>query len=135
MNFKNLFRKIVGDFITTQPPQIIIEAFNNQFDTPLNTEWLKSDGFYEAVFYKNELEHIAKYQENGNPISLKINLPLELIPKQISETLNPHGEIMSVIKIKCEEKQYFETIVRDQNLHRYVILVDDSGSITDKRLI
>ncbi|PKQ62507.1 hypothetical protein BZG02_12340 [Labilibaculum filiforme] len=135
MDFKNLFRKIFNDPQESLPSQTIIDAFNKQFDTPLNTEWNKTDQFYEAIFYKNELEHIAIYQTNGTYSCLKINLPLESIPATIYQAIKEHGEVMNAIKINYTDIQNFEFIVRDKNLIRYSLLLDAQGKILNKKIV
>jgi len=135
MDFKSLFHKILKVSQETLAPQSVTEAFNNQFDSPLNTEWHKTDEFFEAVFYKDELEHIAKYHSKGEFISLKINLPIESIPENICEAIKSQGEIMSAIKINCKEVIKFEFIVRDQDLIRYSLLLDAKGEILDKKIV
>jgi len=135
MDFKKLLHKIVNASQETLTPQSVTDAFNYQFDSPLNTEWHKTDEFFEAVFYKDELEHIAKYKANGKPVSLKINLPLESIPVKIYEAAKPYGEVMNAIKINCKEIINYEFIVRDQNLTRYSLLLNAQGEILDKKIV
>ncbi|MDM8159248.1 hypothetical protein QUH73_05385 [Labilibaculum sp. K2S] len=135
MDFKNLFRKIFNDSQESLTPQAIINTFNNQFDSPLNTEWHKTDQFYEAIFYKNELEHIAVYRANGTYVCLKINLQLESIPDTIYQAIKSHGEVMNAIKINYTDLQNFELIVRDQNLIRYSLLLNAHGEILDKKIV
>ncbi|MBN2596261.1 MAG: hypothetical protein JXR82_05700 [Marinifilaceae bacterium] len=133
MDFKNLFRKIFNDSQESLTPQTIIDTFNNQFDSPLNTEWHKTDQIYEAIFYKNELEHIAVYHESGKYVCLKINLQLESIPDNIYQAIKPYGEVMNAIKINYSDSQNFEIIVRNQNLIRYSLLLNAQGEILDKK--
>lgn len=135
MDFKKLLHKILDASQETFTPQPIIDAFNKQFDSPLNTEWHKIEESFEAVFYIEELEHIAKYQADGVLISLKINLPLETIPVEIYEAAKLHGEVMNAIKIYCREVLKYELIVRDQNLTRYSLLLDAQGEIIDKKTV
>ncbi|WP_372752898.1 hypothetical protein [Labilibaculum sp.] len=135
MDFKKLFRKLISDSETTKVPPTIIAAFNFQFNSPINTEWHKSNDCYEAVFYRNELEHIATYQENGIYVSLKVNLPLERVPAPIRDAIKTEGEIMSTIEITNNKGKYFESIIRDKKHHRFAILLTHKGIIMDKKSI
>ena len=132
MDLKNLFSKIVSGNKGSNTPQAIKDAFNNQFNNPLNTEWLKTENYFEAVFYKDEQEHIARYRPNGELISLKINLPLNTISKQVSDPALGHGELMNAIAIHCQDTIKYEFIVRDKNLDRYFILLDSNGEVLEK---
>ncbi len=136
MDLKKLFQKILNVSQEDTIPQAVTNSFNSQFNSPLNTEWHKSEEFYEAVFYKNELEHIAKYKADGTQVSLKVNLPLEDIPLKIYGKIKCHGEVMNAIKIiNNNNKENFEFIVRDKNLKRFSFLLDDKGEIREEKIV
>ncbi|MGV8091507.1 MAG: hypothetical protein AB2L24_06520 [Mangrovibacterium sp.] len=132
MDVKNFFLKILSGNKGTNIPQAVKESFGNQFDNPLNTEWSKTEGHYEAVFYKDELEHIASYKTNGEFLNLKINLQLSTVPKPILKTVKAHGELMNAIAIHEKNTVQYELIVRDSNLIRYFLLVSSSGEVLEK---
>ena len=132
MDVKNFFLKILSGSLGTNIPQTVKEAFIKQFDNPLNTEWSKTDHHYEAVFYKDELEHIASYRINGELLNLKINLPLDTVPELIRQTAKVHGELMNAIAIHEHDAVRYELIVRDEELTRYFLLLSSTGKVIEK---
>jgi hypothetical protein len=132
MDVKNFFLKILSGSKGTNIPQAVKEAFIKQFDNPLNTEWSKSEDHYEAVFYKDELEHIASYKINGKLLNLKINMQLDTVPVPILNTVKEHGELMNAIAIHEQGSVQYELIVRDEELIRYFLLVSSSGEVLEK---
>jgi hypothetical protein len=132
MDLKNFFLKILSGSKGINIPLPVREAFNKQFDNPLNVEWVKAENHYEAVFYTDELEHIASYQNNGEFLNLKINLQLDTIPEPVRETVNAHGELMNAIAIHEESSVQYELIVRDDALTRYFLLVNSLGKVLEK---
>jgi hypothetical protein len=132
MDVKNLFLKILSGSKGTNIPLAVKEAFIKQFDNPLNTEWSKTENHYEAVFYKDELEHIASYKINGELLNMKINMQLNTVPESILNAIKDHGELMNAIAIHEKGKVQYELIVRDEELIRYFLLVSSSGKVIEK---
>ncbi|MEL7585958.1 MAG: hypothetical protein AAGU19_04530 [Prolixibacteraceae bacterium] len=132
MDVKSFFSRILKGSKGLNIPQSVREAFNKQFDNPLNTEWTKTDHLYEAVFYKDELEHIASYRSDGELLNLKVNLPLGTIPEPVSAMVKEHGELMNAIAIHEQDEVKYELIVRDENLIRFFLLVSSSGEVIEK---
>ncbi|MDD4192419.1 MAG: hypothetical protein PHI28_13890 [Mangrovibacterium sp.] len=133
MDIKNFFSRILSGNKGTNIPQAVKEGFINQFDNPLNTEWSKTENHYEAVFYKDETEHIAAYKSNGEFLNLKINLSLGSVPAQVLNTAKAHGELMNAIAIYQQNTVQYDLIVRDQELTRYFLLVTSSGKVLEKQ--
>ncbi len=132
MDAKNFFQKIFSGNKGTHTPTLVKERFNEQFEQPINVEWLKVGDQFEAVFYKDELEHIAHYSANGEMTCLKVNLPLHRIPENIAAAAKLHGELMNAIMIECKKSVNFELIVRDEALNRYFLLISPSGEVSEK---
>ena len=132
MDVKNFLAKILKGNLGENIPQAVKDAFNKQFDNPLNPEWVKTMEYYEAVFYKNELEHLARFNSKGNLENLKVNMPLDKIPENITNTARKHGELMNAIAIHRRTAVNYELIVRDKNLIRYFLLLDLSGEVIEK---
>ena len=132
MDVKNFFQNILSANKGTHVPAPVRENFARQFDQPLNTEWQKAGEQFEAVFYKDELEHIARYQKDGKMSCLKINLPLGTLPPDLVEATKQHGEIMNAISNECEGNLKYELIVRDSELIRYFLLLGPTGEVLEK---
>jgi len=132
MDVKNFFQKILSGNKSIQVPATVKANFAQQFVEPLNIEWHKTGEQFEAVFYKDDLEHIARYKADGEMTCLKINLPLDGIPETIRTAARAHGELMNVISILCDETQKYEVIVRDAELNRYFLLISPNGEVSEK---
>ncbi len=52
MDVKNFFLKIISGSKGTAIPPPVREAFNQQFDNPLNTEWSKVEDHLKLYFTK-----------------------------------------------------------------------------------
>lgn len=132
MDVKNFFQKIFTANKDIHVPEPVKEKFAEQFDESLNIEWHKTGDKYEAVFYKEDLEHIACYKKDGQMHCLKINLPLAKVPEDIVNAAETHGELMNAIYIECDDTQNFELIVRDSELIRFTLLLNESGEVLEK---
>ena len=132
MDVKNFFQNIFSGGKSTQVPSSVKTSFAQQFPEPLNTEWQKTGDQFEAVFYKDELEHIARYKANGEMSCLKINLHLDSLPEIVSKAAKIHGELMNAISILCDGDRKYELIVRDPDLNRYFLLITPEGEVSEK---
>ena len=115
-------------------PEKVKEALHLQFPEALNVEWETKNDVYEAVFYRNEIEFIAKISEDKGVIEYKQNLKLDELPVRITEECVKSGEIMNAIGITRGETIFYEVIVRDKNLDRSVLLLDESANLLESRL-
>lgn len=132
MDVKAFFKKIS----TPQREPVISKQvkhnFASQFPESRNTEWNNTGDQFEAVFYQEELEHIARYTKEGALVCLKINLPLTMVPPTIAAAAAEHGELMNAIAIEANDGQKFELIVRNTELIRYTLLMTDDGELIEK---
>ena len=46
-------------------PDSVKSMFADKFPDAKNTEWEKKKAIYEAIFYLNDIEHIARFSEKG----------------------------------------------------------------------
>jgi hypothetical protein len=113
-------------------PPLVKEAFEKQFGNSLNVEWLKTDDFYEAIFYLGEIEHIAHFDSDGRILNLKKNLPIQNTPEHIKLKAAEHGELMNVIEIREDEVVGYELIIRDEGLIRFSLLLNEKGGLIQK---
>ncbi|MCK3683324.1 hypothetical protein [Maribellus sp. YY47] len=132
MEIKQFFQKIFSASKEIQVPEAVKNHFSEHFSDTLNTEWQQTGDLFEAVFYKEELEHIASYQQDGAFVCLKINQPLLELPDKITKAAEKHGELMNAILIECEDHREYELIIRDAELIRYFFLVDEDGAVKRK---
>lgn len=134
MDIKNFMEKIVRSTSITLPP-IYGETFLKNFKGAINVEWSEKGDQYEAVFYRNNLEHLANFNKAGNLIDYRMILPVGLIPLAVKNYLESKGEIMSFILINKGNSLIYEAIVRDKDLNRFQIEMSDLGEeISSKQL-
>ncbi len=128
----NLFKKIItGDNV--YPTKECVDAFNENFSNAKNVEWHNRKTYYEAVFYKDKIEHIANFTLSGDLIEYKKFLPADYLPAPIKEQALSRGEIMSsVLKNKGNALRY-ELIIRDFEKKRFVIIFTDIGEVIEVR--
>jgi hypothetical protein len=131
---ENIFDKILENH-QIQVAEIVLQCFAKNFPAARSIEWNLVDTIYEAVFYETDLEKIVRISANGSIIDTKINLTLNLLPSGVQEALKDIGEIMNIISIQTNNKLRYELIVRDQNLIRYTVLVNELGEILKKKLL
>lgn len=128
---KNILSKIFKFSSVSLPPKVK-DSFFEKFGDSINVEWLHADDFYEAIFYLEEIEHIAHFDTTGKLLNLKKNLPISSTPLHIKEKANLHGELMNVIEIREVEIVGYELIIRDETLIRYSLLLNEKGGLIQK---
>lgn len=124
--FKNQAKLIPGD---------IKKQLGKLFPTAKNIDWEVKNDIYEAIFYLNDIEHIAKFTKEGSLLEYKKNLWLNELPEQINKTGDTFGEIMNGIVINRNNVLFYELIIRDKKLDRYVYLFDDKGTLKESHLL
>ena len=131
---RNFLKKIL-DGNGASPSEICLQSFNDSFTEATNVEWFCKKGYYEAIFYKNNLEHIAVFNLSGVLKEYRQNLAVENLPELIKNIALSKGEIMnSVLRNKGNLLEY-ELIVRDQSLKRKLILLTDMGNIIEEKAL
>jgi hypothetical protein len=128
---KNILSKIFN-FSNVSLPIAVKDSFFEKFGDSINVEWLHSDDFYEAIFYLEEIEHIAHFDSAGKLLNLKKNLSVLSAPEHIKRKAAEHGELMNVIEIREDEIVGYELIVRDETLIRFSLLLNEKGGLIQK---
>jgi hypothetical protein len=128
---KNILSKIFK-FSNVALPLPVKESFSEKFGESLNVEWLQTDDFYEAIFYLEDMEYIARFDSTGKIINQKKNLPIHTTPQHIKNKASEHGELMNVIVICEDEIVGYELIVRDEALIRFSLLLNEKGGLINK---
>lgn len=117
----------------TKPANAILKSFVAHFGQSINVEWHKEKENYEALFYIEDMEHIALFSPNGQIIVKKRNLLLSSAKPEIAMQAQNVGEMMNLIEIERDGIIFFEIIARDLYLDRYYILLDNEGNVLDKK--
>ncbi|MBN1598045.1 MAG: hypothetical protein JW894_07105 [Bacteroidales bacterium] len=127
------FLKKVIEGSGIEPSTVCLDAFNQNFENAVNVEWFSRGEYFEAIFYKDNLEHIAMFNLNGGLIEYKVNLPKEFLPETIKNMLEEKGEIMNVVMINKGNTVEYEVIVRDKELNRILVIISEIGRIQEER--
>jgi hypothetical protein len=129
---KDFVKKVVeGDGVS--PSEACLHSLYQNFEDAVNVEWFKKEQYFEAIFYRYNLEHIALFNLNGILAEYLLNLPAEYLPDPIKKTVSGRGEIMNSVmrnKGNCIE---YEVILRDKELKRHLVTLTDIGRIIEER--
>ena len=128
----NFLRKVIeGSRIT--PTTVCLEALNQNFKNAINVEWYELGNLFEAIFYKDNLEHIALFNTDGILQEYTQYLPEGYLPESIKKILETRGEVMNtVLKNKGNTIEY-EVIYRDKELNRYLMSFSDTGKVLEEK--
>jgi len=110
-------------------PASVKSEFSAKFPKAKNTEWEIKAADYEAIFYLNDIEHIARFAEGGTLKEYRKNLWLDELPENIVNSGSPYGEIMNGIIIYRGEDVLYEVIIRNENLDRFEYLFNKNGEV------
>jgi hypothetical protein len=116
-------------------PDSVKSMFADKFPDAKNTEWEKKKKVYEAIFYLNDIEHIARFSENGTLEEYRKNLWPDELPENIKSSSTPFGEIMNAIIIYRGEEMLYEVIIRNAKLDRFEYLFDKNGEVLKSELL
>ena len=129
----NIFFKNILNDKSSNPPDEVKNHFFSFFSNPFNIDWLIDEDSYEAVFYEDDFEKIAKYDNEGNFINVKTNIAANQLPETIYSIAISFGEIMNAIIISNSIETFYEIIYRDKDLVRFEMLLDQNGKVLSKQ--
>lgn len=130
----NLFTRIIKGTVV-RVPQSVRESFRTNFPGARNDEWSRYKGLYEVIFYQENIEKIARFDNEGTLLEYRINIRLADIPASVRKLAAEEGEIMNCIEFHSVDAIRYEFIVRDEALARYLLLTDMSGKKIRKELL
>jgi len=119
---RNLFNR--GEART---PKTLKNSLLKHFPKAKNVEWSRYNELYEAMFYDEEVEKIARFDQNGKLVECRINTSFTEIPSFVKSNIEPDYEIMSCIVVYASDNMNYELIVRNSELIRYSLLMDSLG--------
>jgi len=128
------FLKKVIEGTGIKPSEVVLQSLNHNFNNFTNVEWYDKGECVEAIFYKDKLEHIAKFDLKGSLIEYRIYLPKGYLPENLKEIVTAKGgEIMNVIIRNKGNSIEYEVIIRDKELSRYLIRLSEVGGLLEKK--
>jgi len=105
------------------------------FPQALNIDWHKLPKHFEAIFYLNDLEHIARISPEGKLLSYKKNIKASDLPAIVREKSRMEGEIMSTISHHKGQEIQHEIIIRKKDFSRYLLVFDHNGILVEIKLV
>jgi hypothetical protein len=124
----NLFSKIfnVGNI---QPSKQVRQSLLLRFPKARSVEWTNQTDYWEAVFYENKIEKIAKFSNDGALVEYRVNQTGNEMPDSVIKALGDQFEIMNCIGIHTSDSVQYELIVRDKTLTRFLFIFHQTGKI------
>jgi hypothetical protein len=129
---KDFFKKVI-EGVGITPPEVCSDAFSKEFKTASHVEWFDHGDHFEAVFYKDNSEHIAMFDPEGKLVEYKMYLPDGYLPELIKSHLESRGEIMNVVLRNKGNQIEYEAIFRDTALNRYLVVFSSLGQVIAER--
>jgi hypothetical protein len=125
---KNNFFKFLFQEKGNQPSKELSTIFNQMFPNAKNVEWLQKNDHFETIFYEVDIEKIAEFDKDGKCLLIKTNLNPLFFAGKLRDMAEKHGEIMNTIQIEKDNTIQYEIIVRDKDLTRFLLILDENGS-------
>jgi hypothetical protein len=126
------FKKRIVEGNNFLPSDVCLKAFSQNFENAINVEWSTRENFFEAVFYKDSLEHIALFSSSGSLMEYSVNLPSKYLPESIKSNVEKKGEIMNTVLRNKGNQIEYEVIFRDKSLNRHLVILSDVGKIMEE---
>ena len=116
-------------------PEVVKKQLEFCFPKAKNIEWEIKNDVCEAIFYLNDVEHIAMISKKGDLLEYKKNLWPGELPDNIKKAGSTHGEIMNGIIIHRGEAIFYEMIIRNEKLDRFEYLFGKNGDLLHSHLL
>jgi len=124
--FKSQSKTIPGD---------VKKQLDNCFPNAKNIEWEIKNNICEAIFYLNDIEHIAQISKKGDLLEYKKNLWPDELPDAIKNAGVCFGEIMNGIVIYRGAEIFYEVIIRNEKLDRFEYIFKENGEKVSSYLL
>lgn len=125
---KNNFFKFLFQEKGSLPEKEVSFIFQKMFPKAKNVEWLQKNDHFETIFYEGDIEKIAEFDKKGKCLLIKTNLNPLFFQGKLRDIAEKHGEIMNTIQIEKENSVQYEIIVRDTELTRFELILDENGN-------
>lgn len=124
---KALIKLVEGEHIKL--PKTCMDSLKGNFIHAINIEWAKSNGDFEAIFYQDNLEYITLFKADGELIEYRRIIPEGYLPYNIRQLVMKKGEVMNRVLVNRGNELFYEVIYRDQELNRFMLLINDLGKV------
>lgn len=117
----------------TNAPKSVEDALYKQFRNAVSIDWFLKDGGYEAIFYEDQIEHIAQFNQAGELMLYKVNLPLQHLPSLIRQQAEKKGKVMNAVEFHPEKEKKYEIIIQREDSKRFQLLMNNEGEILGEK--
>ena len=114
-------------------PEFLSKIFRKKFKRAVHVEWSQHHHMYEAIFYIDQIEYIAIFNEDGELVEYKMFLPVEHLPGSVRKCIEEKGEIMTVVMVNQGNKILYEAIIRVDKKLRKLVVLSSLGKIVDEK--
>ncbi len=128
--FTNIFKSQ-----SKQIPGQVKKQLGKLFPNAKNIDWEVKNDIYEAIFYLNDVEHIAKFSKKAELTEYKKNLWPDELPDAIKNAGVYFGEIMNGIVIYRGAEIFYEVIIRNEKLDRFEYIFNENGEKVSSYLL
>lgn len=118
-----------------KPPKECIHSLQSNFMDSSGVEWHEQGVNYEAIFYKDDLEHIALFNPHGQLIEYRRMVPQGFLPYGIRKFIKNKGEIMNRVLLNRGNEILYEVIYRDKSNTRFALLLTDLGVVKEQKVL
>ncbi|MCB0806405.1 MAG: hypothetical protein KDC05_11450 [Bacteroidales bacterium] len=122
--FQNLFTSEYSDI-----PPVVEKKFKSLFKQAESIDWMYVGNEYEALFYENKLEKIARFNPEGTLVEIRINHAVSDFPQSAVVQYIREGTVMNYIEIIKDNKKLHELIVKNESMNRFLVLFDENFEV------
>jgi hypothetical protein len=109
-------------------PSAVAGSLRVNFPSATGVEWSQPGQLFEAIFFHDNAEKIARFDSDGNLLEYRVNIPPTDIPSEVKSAVNEEFEIMNCISVFISGLTTYELIVRNRDLVRYLMVIDHRGN-------
>ena len=131
---KNFYQKILIHN-TAIIPSSIEKRFRDFFRHPKCVEWSKTGDHFEALFFENSHEKIARFDQSGKLLEIRTNQPPLEFAAPENHPVRAKGDLMNYIQIQSGKSSFHELIIRKPDLKRILVFLDDRYEIIREELL
>lgn len=113
----------------SEVPSVVLNAFNLEFEDPLEVDWEKKSDFYSVEFEIQNKDHEALIDENGKLIKFKKELEVTELSEELKSTLATGFSEMKIDDVHLlvmNDSQYYQ-VEFDGNLSKARKVFNETG--------
>jgi len=133
-DLKSFYQKLLH-LSKTKIPTIIENRFQELFKDSKSVEWSKIGDDFEALFFQNNLEKIARFNLAGYLLEVRTNFAPSDFSASDNYPLKEKGKLMNYIQILRGDQLYYEMIIKKPDMKRILVLLNDRYEIIKEEIL